>query len=44
MLSIFKVEVQATHNALPGSYWFALKLMANGEYVYSNPVEVKIRP
>jgi alpha-mannosidase len=42
--SAFEVNLSAKANALPGSFWFVLKLMANGEYVLSNPVEVTIRP
>jgi len=40
----FQVKLNVKDNALPGSFWFALKLMANGEYVYSKSVEVKILP
>lgn len=42
--SEFEIKLRATENALPGSYWFVLKLMANGEYALSNPVEVTIQP
>lgn len=36
------LKIRASENALPGSYWFVVKVMANGEYTYSKPVEIKI--
>ena len=42
--SDFSVKISAKDNALSGSYWFVVKLMANGDYTYSKPVEVLILP
>ncbi len=39
----YPVDVNVKMDALPGSYWFVLKLMADGEYVHSSPVEVEIQ-
>jgi len=40
--SVFHVNVKAGEKALSGSFWFVLKLMSDGDYTYSDPVNITI--
>jgi alpha-mannosidase len=40
--SVLSVNIKADKNAFSGSYWFVIKLMSDGDYIYSNPVSISI--